>query len=138
MLNKLPSATIEERIVPPGSASRDSGAAPHLETGRLDEGTVDWSTLGRVSFIRFLDALASLAGSLTHSSKLEVGNFACLTVLGPAFSYSIQWEYLSGLVTLVCLVTVVCLVTLVCLINPFSLVTPVHVVILVKVWSQFA
>ena len=104
-MNKLPSATIEERIVPPGSASRDSGAAPHLETGRLDEGTVDWSTLGRVSFIRFLDALASLAGSLTHSSKLEVGNFACLTVLGPAFSYSIQWEYLSGQVTLVCLVS---------------------------------
>ena len=48
-MNKLPSATIEERIVPPGSASRDSGAAhPHLETGRLDEATVDWSSLGRV------------------------------------------------------------------------------------------
>merc|ERR1719193_3051495 len=50
VLSKLPSATIEERIVPPGSASRESGAAhPHLETGRLDEATVDWSSLGRVS-----------------------------------------------------------------------------------------
>ena len=55
VLNKLPSATIEERIVPPGSASRDSGAAhPHLETGRLDEATVDWSSLGRVKRPHFL------------------------------------------------------------------------------------
>ena len=76
--------------------------------------------------------------SLTDSSKLEIGNFACLTVLAPSFLYSIRWEYLSGLVTLVCLVTMIFLITLVCLINPFSLVTPVHVVTLVKVWSQFA
>ena len=73
--------------------------------------------------------------------KLDIGNFACLTltVLAPAFSYYILWEYLSGLVTLVCLVTMICLITLVCLVylvtleglitlvclvTPVSLVTP--------------
>ena len=30
---------------------------------------------------------------LTHSSKLEIGNFA---VLVPPLSFSIRWEYLSG------------------------------------------
>ena len=94
--------------------------------------------------------------SLTDSSKLEIGNFACLTVLAPPLSYSIRvgifvWSGhpglsghhdLSGYHDLsghpggsghpslsghpVCLVT------------PVSLVTPVHVVTLVKVWSQFA
>ena len=33
--------------------------------------------------------------SLTDSSKLEIGNFTCLTVLAPPLSYSIRWEYLS-------------------------------------------
>ena len=50
----------------------------------------------------FSDAPASLAlmivcltHSLTDWSKLEIGNFACLTVLAPPLSYSIRWEYLS-------------------------------------------
>ena len=34
--------------------------------------------------------------SLTHR-QLEIGNFACLPVLAPPLSYSIGWEYLSGL-----------------------------------------
>ena len=29
-------------------------------------------------------------------NKLEIGNFACLTVLAPPLSYSIRWEYFSG------------------------------------------
>ena len=72
-MNKLPSATIEERVVPPGSASRDSGAAcPNLETGRLDEATVDWSSLGRVSCqLKILDLThilvhKAVAGSPSH------------------------------------------------------------------------
>ena len=49
----------------------------------------------------FSDALASLAliivfHSLTRWLKLEIGNFACLTVLAPPLLYSIGWEYLSG------------------------------------------
>ena len=34
--------------------------------------------------------------SLTDSLKLEIGDFACLTVVAPPLSYSIGWEYLSG------------------------------------------
>ena len=63
-------------------------------------------------WILFSDVPASLAlmiltGSLTDSSKLEIGNFAYLTVLPPPpLSYSIGWEYLSGLSgQLVCPVT---------------------------------
>ena len=46
------------------------------------------------------DAPASLAlmivtHSLTDSSKLEIGNFACLTVLAPP-KYSIGWECSSS------------------------------------------
>ena len=43
----------------------------------------------------FSDALASLALApmivcLTHSSKLEIGNFACLTVISPSVSSSLN------------------------------------------------
>ena len=34
---------------------------------------------------------------VTDLPKLKIGNFACLTVLAPPLSYSIRWEYLSGL-----------------------------------------
>ena len=54
----------------------------------------------------FSDALASLLHvvtfSLTDWSKLEIGNFACLTVLAPPLLYSIGWEYLSDLSGLSC------------------------------------
>ena len=56
----------------------------------------------KMALLIFSDAPASLAlmivtHSLTVSSKLEIGNFACLPVLAPPLSYSIGWEYLSGL-----------------------------------------
>ena len=83
VLNKLPSATIEERIVPPGSASRDSGAAcPNLETGRLDEATVDWSSLGRVSCQLFISTLNYLISPTYWSTRPWQGHL-------PTFWHSI-------------------------------------------------
>ena len=37
----------------------------------------------------------TICDSLTGSSKLEIGNIACFTVLAPVLLYSIRWEYLS-------------------------------------------
>ena len=89
------------------------------------------------------DALAShslmiVTYRLTDSLKLEIGNFASLTIPAPPLSYSIRWEYLSGqsgqsglvrLVIQVNLVTLLSLVTLFSLVNPISLISPVSLVI---------
>ena len=66
------------------------------------------------------DALASLAVMivcLTHSSKLEIGNFACMTILTPPVFYPV------GMCCVAILVNLICLVTLICLVIPISLVT---------------
>ena len=99
----------------------------------------------------FSDVLASLAlmiicnwltDWLTDWSKLEIGNFACLTVFTPPLSHSIQWEYLSGqfghpgqfgLVSLVIhLVTLVSLVTIciICTLRTFQFY-------LAHLWTDF-